>query len=62
MNQVNPDLAKERLAATFNREELTHVWDGGKAKTQRRKYIGQYLYRRRILNGASVDIMCANGL
>ncbi|XP_066470200.1 peroxisomal acyl-coenzyme A oxidase 1 isoform X1 [Tiliqua scincoides] len=36
---MNPDLRKEREAATFNTELLTHVLDGGAEITQRRKEI-----------------------
>ena len=38
--QVNPDLQKERLKATFNTEQMTNVLDGGEAVTKRRRYIG----------------------
>ena len=37
---VNPDLRRERNQATFNREELTHIFDGDKETTERRRYIG----------------------
>ena len=44
-NDVNPDLKKERDTATFKTEELTHVIDGGEAKTKRRKELGcLYIY------------------
>uniref|UniRef100_A0A8D0EEH3 Acyl-coenzyme A oxidase n=1 Tax=Salvator merianae TaxID=96440 RepID=A0A8D0EEH3_SALMN len=36
---VNPDLRKEREAASFNTELLTHVLDGGAERTQRRREI-----------------------
>lgn len=41
--KINPDLQKERATATFNVGELTHIIDGGKEKTKRRKQIGGYL-------------------
>lgn len=34
---VNPELLRERAAATFNIRELTHLLDGGNEKTERRK-------------------------
>ncbi|XP_037281886.2 acyl-CoA oxidase 1 [Rhipicephalus microplus] len=34
---VNPELVRERAAATFNIRELTHLLDGGSEKTERRK-------------------------
>nr|XP_056712824.1 peroxisomal acyl-coenzyme A oxidase 1 isoform X2 [Euleptes europaea] len=36
---MNPDLRKEREAATFSTELLTHVLDGGAERTRRRKEI-----------------------
>ncbi|XP_077865214.1 peroxisomal acyl-coenzyme A oxidase 1-like, partial [Saccoglossus kowalevskii] len=35
--KVNPDLQKERDAATFNPVELTYMRDGGKDNTARRR-------------------------
>ena len=43
-NDVNPDLQKERDTATFNTKELTHILDGGEAKTKRRKELGYFLF------------------
>jgi len=37
---INPDLARERRAATFNVLEMTHVWDDGASNTERRQRIG----------------------
>ncbi|XP_028674798.1 peroxisomal acyl-coenzyme A oxidase 1 isoform X2 [Erpetoichthys calabaricus] len=36
---MNPDLRKEREAATFNTELLTHILDGGSERTRRRREI-----------------------
>ncbi|XP_077019999.1 peroxisomal acyl-coenzyme A oxidase 1 isoform X2 [Tamandua tetradactyla] len=36
---MNPDLRKERAAASFNPELLTHVLDGSREKTRRRREI-----------------------
>ncbi|KAF7249057.1 Peroxisomal acyl-coenzyme A oxidase 1, partial [Varanus komodoensis] len=36
---MNPDLRKEREAASFNTELLTHLLDGGAERTQRRREI-----------------------
>lgn len=38
---VNPDLLKERKKVTFNPLELTHLLDGGAAKTAERKKRGK---------------------
>ena len=38
---MNPDITKERLAATFDVEKLTNVLDGGPEKTRRRREIGE---------------------
>ena len=35
---MNPDLKRERAKATFNVEKITHVLDGGREKTERRRY------------------------
>jgi len=40
---VNPDLQSERDKATFDTTELTHILDGGKIRTKRRKELGNYL-------------------
>ncbi|KAH6928477.1 hypothetical protein HPB50_016713 [Hyalomma asiaticum] len=37
---VNPELVRERAAASFNIRELTHLLDGGSEKTERRKELG----------------------
>ena len=39
--QVNPDLQKERNAATFDPDQITFVLDGGEHVTKRRRYIGK---------------------
>ncbi|XP_053712401.1 peroxisomal acyl-coenzyme A oxidase 1-like isoform X2 [Synchiropus splendidus] len=36
---MNPDIVKERKAATFDVEKLTHILDGGPEKTKRRREI-----------------------
>lgn len=38
---VNEDLVKERQKCTFNTLELTHLLDGGEAKTLERKERGK---------------------
>lgn len=38
---VNADLRRERAAATFQPELLTHILDGGPERTRRRKEIGE---------------------
>jgi hypothetical protein len=38
-SEVNPDLLKERRAATFSVERLTNFLDGGENMTQRRREI-----------------------
>lgn len=38
---VNTDLRRERAAATFQPELLTHILDGGAERTRRRKEIGE---------------------
>jgi len=40
--EINADLARERAAASFCREEVTSLWDGGQSRTDRRRYIGWY--------------------
>jgi acyl-CoA oxidase len=42
---MNPDLKREREQATFNVEKLTHMLDGGKAKTERRRYLEAVIER-----------------
>jgi acyl-CoA oxidase len=42
---VNPDLQRERDAATFDPERLTHLLDGGQQRTERRRYIEQVFAR-----------------
>ncbi len=37
----NPDLKKERQNCPFNKEEITHLLDGGKEKTIERKQLGK---------------------
>eukprot|EP00537_Pseudo-nitzschia_pungens_P008557 CAMPEP_0172370282 /NCGR_PEP_ID=MMETSP1060-20121228/36906_1 /TAXON_ID=37318 /ORGANISM="Pseudo-nitzschia pungens, Strain cf. cingulata" /LENGTH=713 /DNA_ID=CAMNT_0013095487 /DNA_START=472 /DNA_END=2613 /DNA_ORIENTATION=- len=36
---MNPDLKRERSNATFDVEKVTHVLDGGRSKTERRRYL-----------------------
>lgn len=38
---MNPDLRKERAAATFNPELITHILDGSPENTRRRREIGE---------------------
>jgi acyl-CoA oxidase len=42
---MNPDLKREREQATFNVEKLTHMLDGSKAKTERRRYLEAVIER-----------------
>ncbi|XP_060076882.1 peroxisomal acyl-coenzyme A oxidase 1-like [Ylistrum balloti] len=41
---INPDIASERLTATFDPLELTHLFDGGKERTARRKELEKMLF------------------
>lgn len=41
-DEMNPDLLKERNAASFDPIQLTHVLDGGAQTTARRRYIGEH--------------------
>ena len=36
---MNPDLQRERSNATFDVEKITHVLDGGRHKTERRRHL-----------------------
>ena len=38
---TNPDLQKERDAASFDAMQLTNILDGGPQQTQRRRHIGE---------------------
>lgn len=38
--KINPDLVRERKSCTFKTLELTHLLDGGKEKTNDRKWRG----------------------
>jgi hypothetical protein len=40
--KVNPDIAKERNKCSFNKEELTWLFDGGKEKTAVRRKLGAH--------------------
>lgn len=45
--KVNPDLQKERNSASFNTEEFTLWWCGGRKKYEERKSLGKlwvYVY------------------
>ena len=42
---MNPDLNREREQAAFDVEKLTHMLDGGKARTERRRYIEEIIKR-----------------
>lgn len=39
--EVNPYLAKERAKCTFDVEEFTNFFDGGKENTEKRRRIGK---------------------
>ena len=41
-SSVHPDLERERRQATFDPVDLTYVLDGGKEKTERRRYVRKY--------------------
>ena len=41
--KVHPDLVKERNRASFDRERLTNIFDGGAKVTKRRREIGKYI-------------------
>ncbi|XP_041481876.1 peroxisomal acyl-coenzyme A oxidase 1-like isoform X1 [Lytechinus variegatus] len=47
---INPDIAEERRNAKFDPVELTYVIDGGKEKTERRRYL-----ESEVLNDPSFD-------
>jgi acyl-CoA oxidase len=40
---MNPDLKRERESATFNVEKFTHMFDGGKANTDRRRFLEEVI-------------------
>jgi hypothetical protein len=40
-DRINDDLIRERAKSTFNVKELTHLIDGGKDVTERRKRFGK---------------------
>jgi len=42
---MNPDLKRERANATFDVEKITHVLDGGRTKTERRRYLEAVISR-----------------
>uniref|UniRef100_A0A6I8T1G7 Uncharacterized protein n=1 Tax=Xenopus tropicalis TaxID=8364 RepID=A0A6I8T1G7_XENTR len=39
---MNPDLSRERAAASFNPETITIILDGSPERTRRRREIGGY--------------------
>ena len=39
-SEIHPDLIKERNGASFDREEMTNIFDGGKRRTTKRRDIG----------------------
>ncbi len=47
--RINPDLQKERDAATFNSEKLTFLLEGSQDVTERRRRVGTYLVLAREL-------------
>lgn len=40
--QINEDLIKERAKCNFDVSEVTHILDGGKENTLKRKKIGKF--------------------
>lgn len=42
---MNPDLERERSNCTFNVEKITHMLDGGKARTDRRRQLEAIIER-----------------
>lgn len=48
---MNPDLRRERDAASFNPELLTHILDNGISNTRRRREIGEASGGRRAHGG-----------
>jgi acyl-CoA oxidase len=42
---MNPELKRERSNATFEVEKITHVLDGGRHKTERRRYLEAVIER-----------------
>ena len=40
----NPDLKRERANCSFNKEEITHLIDGGPEKTKERKELGKFWF------------------
>lgn len=48
---MNPDLRRERDAASFNPELLTHILDNGISNTRRRREIGEAAGGRRAQGG-----------
>ena len=42
---MNPDLKRERANATFDVEKITNVLDGGRARTERRRYLEAVIAR-----------------
>ena len=48
MVTMNPDLAKERAAASFNVEHLVHFLDRGEEHTKRRRDIQQRALNERV--------------
>jgi acyl-CoA oxidase len=42
---MNPDLQRERKNATFDVEKVTNMLDGGKDRTERRRYLEEVIRR-----------------
>ena len=42
LTKVNPDLAREREKASFNPVELTFLLYGGRERTERKRYLGEF--------------------
>jgi acyl-CoA oxidase len=42
---MNPDLQRERANSTFDVEKITHMLDGGKSRTERRRHLEAIIER-----------------
>ena len=43
-SQVHPDLERERQNCPFSQEEITHLIDGGRDKTEERRALEEYFF------------------
>lgn len=55
---VNPDLAKERLRATFDPEQLTYFLYNGVNNTKRKRYLREFNVPYRVFNLHMQFILC----